>query len=622
MRSSYSASVVLTNEDGLWEPENFLWQPFQVKLDASVLESQGIVESCFNGVISWVFGLVVNFNEKDELSNDEVQLSINSYASRLAKKPVITGPLANAKDALELIAHEMGGLSPALTAFAPTTKTVCGPANGTNMMQEMMKIAQAACQDLFINRNGILVTQDWKDHNSAVDVVLPPEAVLSANRKRDIQSGPTRYQVRGCWEWKDKLGGKKEQQSQGGQSNPKNTKKKGKKAKMKHCIGNALPRKVIAILLKEINDDRVNALDVVITGAGEYAGPADYTEELMYGNSGETGVRMTNGDPNDDSAHYQKGDYEVTVSAKALDNPQDPELANAHNLGEKHQAAHGKEDVEQIKAVMRQMGAGVGRGAGHAGGGPGGQGGGGKGGGSPSASAMEKVEYQLAVIVNDPDLQAEMGILPEEIENTYIPDREIAYNVAVRAFQEWKMARKAWDVESAYVTCLDVGQKITFTTPEGDVITGLLTDIKVNYSPGPKAKMSLIVHSMEDIGSTTFTSPTNLLRDPVPKSTESVPWTIPLGSRANPGDGLTLLGSTEATQELSLTIGDTYTIEIENVYLNGDVNLEIRDSGVHASGISPLTFTPDEVSNTVALMPVFDITAQLTEIKLTKTKVG
>jgi hypothetical protein len=593
MRGSYSASVSLTNENLQWTPEDYLWKPFQVKLDSQVLVSSGIPAGCFEGNVRWIYGLVTNFDEMEDIPKKEIVLSVNSFASRLGKKPVNTGELSNVQEALEEIAINIGGLSSQLAVFAPTDKIIRGVVSGDNMMEEMRKVAQAGGQDIFVNRSGVLVTQDWKDHNSPVDVVVPPQAVKDAKRRRDIEAGPTRYQVRGSWEWLVKIVGAREQSSRNSGSDANNP--ANGRGKMGYCIANGIPKPFIDLPMRDIPAARKEAIEIELMGDGEYAGPADLASEVGHGSDGKTSIRMTRGPIADPAAFYPKGEFEAKLSAKA----RDPGTASldAPVMRDRVRASMGKEDKDRVKAIMRALGTGGGRvPSGRHSGGAGGAG----GGGSPDKTPDEKDETQLEVIVEDPDLQAEFGVITDELNNPYIPTRDMAFNVAVRSFQEFKMARKTWDFEVTYMTCLDIGQKITITTPKGREITGLLTAIRLSYSADPQASMTLTVESMEDLGSTVYTSRSNLLVDPLPSSDAPESWVFSNGAYGRPEQALFLPMNAFAEQSIALTIGDEYTWRA--VHTGSSVTLEVRDTtGLYVFNTTPIVFTPDEVQNWVKI---------------------
>jgi hypothetical protein len=112
--------------------------------------------------------------------------------------------------------------------------------------------------------------------------------------------------------------------------------------------------------------------------------------------------------------------------------------------------------------------------------------------------------------------------------------------------------------------------------------------------------MTLTVESMEDLGSTVYTSRSNLLVDPLPSSDAPESWVFSNGAYGRPEQALFLPMNAFAEQSIALTIGDEYTWRA--VHTGSSVTLEVRDTtGLYVFNTTPIVFTPDEVQNWVKI---------------------
>jgi hypothetical protein len=225
---------------------------------------------------------------------------------------------------------------------------------------------------------------------------------------------------------------------------------------------------------------------------------------------GEVGMRF--GGPAAASGFYQDGDHEVEVSMSGKrERVDDTTNAEVQTIRAKDDAIPDKALQQLAQMLNARL---------NTGGGPAG------GGGVPnrrgqagfSKAADEAVEVQLELSIDDPDLQAAYGVVEEQIENRHVKSKERMSHIAIRRFQEVKMQLKSWELEVAYMPCLELNTVVQFTTPPiGDVtysqtVTGILTALSVNYRSDPKASMKIVVESVEDIGATDYEF-ANMLHD-------------------------------------------------------------------------------------------------------------
>lgn len=111
------------------------------------------------------------------------------------------------------------------------------------------------------------------------------------------------------------------------------------------------------------------------------------------------------------------------------------------------------------------------------------------------------------------------GISIEEINNKYVPCKEQLFKLAVRRFQEIKMAQNSWDVEVAYTPCLKINQMVEFTVPETvdcptQTVRGLIGGMNVCHNAQEGCTtMKLSIQDVSCIGQTFYTSG-NLVQSP------------------------------------------------------------------------------------------------------------
>jgi len=224
----------------------------------------------------------------------------------------------------------------------------------------------------------------------------------------------------------------------------------------------------------------------------------------------------------------------------------------------------------------------------------------------------EREPIRLEITVDDPDLQAEFGIVTEQIDNVYLANPAIMMDVAIRKFFEYKIARQRWQVKTTFLPCVAINQVVQFTTPDGeDTITGLLSGLSLNYDGGgPTAELDLTIEGFSEVGGTVYMALGDDAEE-IPSVGGGAAW-IPGSS----GSGNTLAvnsysvlytegggGSAELERTFETVVGDDYDFTFTLIKDAGsDIMVEIEDSGgtvtsstYSASGTYTLSFTAGEV---------------------------
>lgn len=502
MRGSYGANVNLTNENQQYD-ETLRYTTVQIILQATA-EAEGIDPTCFEGNVRWVYGIVQHVGDSRGLSEDAISLTIRSFFAPLARKPINTEKYdSTVAPVLAEVVQTFASVPLALCDFNMTGgNKMIGVVSGGNMLDEIRKLAQAGEGDIYVGRTGLLTTADWKDNTDLVDVTIPDEAIISADISREEVQGPSRLRVRGRFISQydcglTQLGGL-----------PKPSKIEPQKGKLVKCCENGIEQPEC-----EHKERQTDAEGSMVDGKN-----AEHTIE-----SGFKVNEITNLDQdmlmlavtNELSDYIGKGNHEIEREVKGRIQPKNEiEGAQAKQGPLKDQV---KIPHEMLSRMALAMGArNLGKTKLHAA--P-------SGGGNPDKAPDEPDPMMIEMVVDDPDLQAEFGVITDEIENVYISTYETLFDVAVRAFQEFKMSRNSWTVNLKYLPCINVNQVVQFTTPDTKkTVTGLVRDVRVNYDASPRSEMAIQVESFEEIGSTDYCSDNLFLYPELCGTGASFPW--------------------------------------------------------------------------------------------------
>lgn len=615
MRGSYSASVKFTNQERQFSEDMFLWKPLAVHIDVDNTVTTELISHELLGTTPQtdkrILGIVSAFSDGQSIPDHEVDLSIDSFASRLAFKPSVSPELTTVSEALTYLATVIAGVPSELLDIGEAPLSLDGLyAMGANVLDDMRQIAQAGGMSLYVNTSGILVAAPWKDHNSPVDHVIPTSVVIHAERSMKISTGPSRYKVRGAWEG-TRIFGRPEQLSMNDGSDPYSS--EATRGKVVYCIETGVPKPSITLMIPEVSKKAKKDVQITVEPLSgdieEYVRPSDGPDNSS-GEHKKGGIVLVPSAGED--TYVYPGLHEVKLGAKAYDDYEsentDPMILTK-TLRKDYKTKDNKD-----KQVLKKFKAGPGRGPGFGGGGPSGA----AYGPAMNRGPDEFGENQLEITIQDRDLVAEFGVLEDEINNIYIPSRDQAVNIAIRAFQEWKMMRKTWDFKITYMAELELNDKITITALDGTEVTGLLTGIVIDFANTPTAMMDLTVESMEDIGSTTYDTSDagidgNLLGDPVPNTDESSYWFYSNPDTVYGREGYVHIGVGGFIGRVEqLTIGDEYTLTVSGFNVDGEFNT--------IPGTS-ITLTPLGLSNSITVESVAGV-GILTNLLLHKTKMG
>lgn len=494
MRGEYGGSVTLDNSAGLQGPDDV-----HVPIRGSVSVSGYLAGCGSDPQTDWLYGVITSVDEgEDSAPDSQVSFQVSSFPSRAARLPLVTEK-GSGNDPKTLLTRAMQLLGvpsslydfSAITATAPLAKVHI---QGDNALEELKKFCRAFGADMFVNEAGILVAEPWKDENSAVDFVIPPEAVVNAQRQTARELGPSIIKVIGRYYSNMEEPGTDgapannnagNNQPKGGNANPMgggnehycSSKPVWKKDAVVRIVGRAGGGDRDALALENADFDQA---------AGD--GVLNWVEGIQD--------------------NYADVNYDVSSGATAPgEDDIEPNLKGKQPLAREHEAPgvedrNAKVGKDGLRDVVHKLAVKVGKAAGGKRGG--GAGGGGKGGGGSSQtrdkSSVEREPTRIEMICKDTALLTEFGVREEEIDNPYVPNQARALELATRTLKEFKMARRAWEVNLGYVPCLQLNTVVTFTVPNtGESVTGLLVQVGTDYNAaGPECAQSVVVESFED----------------------------------------------------------------------------------------------------------------------------
>lgn len=512
---SYSSSVELTNEESQYDADALRLTPLEiaVRSGASVSGFSGAA-TLLSGVVTWVRGLVSDVSPVEAVGSKIVTLKLKSFPARLAAKAVNTEVYDSESAATVLadLATVFGTLPGALYDFSEVVRGyVSGCVSGNNLIDEMRLVAQAGYTTLYVSETGLLRAGAWKDADSVVDHVIPAELVAEAKQDRTSSPVPSRVRVRGCFRTQLADG----ERDLGDSQKPPGDASRPNRGPVTYRISNGVPCPEAILGVRGVSADETDIANAQVVTT---------LTLVRRENAGDGGLDLavTQTQPLSGDMWLPWGDHTCDVRIFGKRHP-DLEWVSAmvrNQIGPKTQ----EETARKIIAMMDYVGgsAPCRRSAG-------GMSPAGPANTSSNRTADETEETQIEMVVTDPDLMTEFGVVDEQIVNLYLASPEQLFDVAVRRFQEIKMSRQSWTVDVPYLPAIALNDVVTFTTPEtsaggGQTVTGLVTKMSVSWSFDGGVKMQITVESFVEVGGTTYVSE-NLLRNGDLRAVDDVYWT-------------------------------------------------------------------------------------------------
>lgn len=601
MFGGYRGSIRLTNQNVQYTENTLLWSPVSLGIESTGGTIDITLPECFFGTTLWLNGIIHSAKDDIKLSDRHIVAEVRSYFAQMSRKPVTTEYFSatNTNTPLDSVATTYGAIpSGLLNLLLSDPNRFFGVVHGNSILDELAKLAQSAEADLFTQIDGKLTAEHWKNINSPIDVIIPNEAVISATKNLSTAIGPSRVVVRGRFISEHVCG--EQTLSNENTEDPcedqdhRSAEDQGKIFR-NSCFG--LTRPHVSMNVKNIKGRKedLRSAAVIVDGTcsagSEYANPrqplGDKYENMISVDEGEIDVLLTD----NCEGILEAGDHLFKMRVVGR-NRHTREHGDPNTRRRPLRANQTKNTRFVQNMLSMSTGVQVARLNDVIGGVV-----------DTDKSGDSKDTNRIEMEVTDPDLAAEFGIITEQIDNDYICDYETLFDVAVRRFNQFKMGRKTWTVQTVYLPCLKLNQKVQFVSPDNnEIVNGLLTDISIKYdTQKPKSTMMLTIQSFEQTGSTSYTS-SNLLTYPELCGSNGTDWILAAGDVHFFDCFAVLFDGSILRQVVWLEVGEQYTLTAELKKKAGtDVTTSIDGNSQVCSATCSvsITFTASTVVSTL-----------------------
>ncbi len=534
LNGEYSASLVLMDPTRLDDPTNVAEDqpcgsgisPILVNLDVlnqsnpesplaygidSIANEGALLDNCLtDGLVPprWVYGLKMSYDKSIE--NGSANISVASFFEHLKGKAISTQQFKGEyiKNVFDTLFSYYLGVPSFLVNIVGYNgnvweeDTILGPIEGADTYAELQALCTAVGANLFVQTDGKLTIEKWKDHNDPVEYAIPSRMTISAEPAGYSKGRTTVIRARGA-----SLG----MLDCGEQvlTNNDDTDGSSKKGNMKKVAVSGIKTKSVKIThnnLTGTQDDIRNALEVSPSveriGSKKNIGNGTYTARytpkslttffgpnpasidfLIYGTKQSKQSEGFYGDyfgPKYHKAYSHNGSFENS-QLKWLAGMFPVPFSSFGKGAFGSSLFNNKEDDSDSKDGKYQQ--------------------------------DQPTFQQLEIVATSPE-EALRGPELEEIGNKYVYKKDKLFDLAVRRFQEIKMAENTWNVKTGYLPCIKINQVVTFETLDTEeapsrVIKGVVGGISLEHTEtdeGPQTTMSLTILSTDCLGNDTYTS--------------------------------------------------------------------------------------------------------------------
>lgn len=505
--AGYDGSVEVVDVEGSYTLDNLLMQVLSLKLTCAGTSSNFSGDtSLLFGDKYWINGAIIGVVPTEEITSRRVRLLIGSYFYQWAKKPINTEEYSaqSADTILDDLFTNYLNIDSSLLSGSVGDSYAYGVITGPSVVDELKKIAQAGQGVLFFSPDGTIARDTIKNHSSSVDHTLPEESIISISRGSSTSNQiPSRIRLRGRYYGIINAG----DQNLAGNFQPQNAASSAfpqAEGVTQSCTNPGVTQEYVTVKvgqlkggIKDVKNAQVDLDDGISveafreTGLGAVAIQLKKDDGSFFDGSENTSLNITAPriDRNDQDSqanffrpqkkHAKRGDLTLSMLPFILG-----KLPKRASLG----PLYGPSVVEGMST-------------------------------NSSDRVMDEYEeVRIETIVEDTDFADKFGISYEEIDNQYVNSKETLFDLGIARFQQIRSSQNVYTVACAYMPGLNLNDVVTFTTPKKkDVlqktITGVITDISVDYEATPSVGMKLTVESFEDNGGQTYASD-NLLLDP------------------------------------------------------------------------------------------------------------
>jgi hypothetical protein len=597
LNGPYSGSVTLADCDCSDDPGcSEICRPIEVSIDSTtdVVCCEGtsnnvetFINQCYQTDPNWISGLLRSFSR--DLNNVSVSASVSSYFEYLRSKPVNTQQFINTQLSvvLDTIFTYYTGTPAGFVCIDSFTDTfIRGPVEGNDSLAELALLAQAGKANLFVQVGGCLTIDEWKDHNSPVDLVIPPELIINATPAEYRYPNTTVIRVRGAAISKLQCG---EQTLTNNSFGPGSVRK---------CVFSGVPSPVA-----QVSFNNLSGVEQDIRNAN-IASP----QTSVLGNP----YNIDDGAANIDvilnsGAWFDENGVNVDFLFTGQQQSFVDEAIFGFKYGPNYGGGYGGsraffDNYQQILAGLFPVPySAFGLGAF----------------GSQfftnSASFQNNQSYsdqttfqQVETVASANNLLNACGVKYEDIQNKYVYSKELLFDIAVRRFQEIILAQNTWNVELPYLPCLRLNQVVQFTTPAtstcpAELVTGIVGGIDIDHSTdndgAGETTMRLAVMDVSCLGQTEYRSGNLIESFCAGTNTGDLnPWqssALDIDTQAGVSNcGYMFTAGTANAfleyQQANMEIGATYEYSFDYTTLAGGSNTNFEILG---SGLGPVNIT-------------------------------
>lgn len=458
---------------------------------------------------NWIYGLKYSYDQSIE--EGTASMSVRSFFEHLKGRAISTQQFqgTDVKTVFDVLFQYYLGIPQFLfnivdynTAGVWDDDTILGPIEGADSQAELQALCTAVGANLFVQTDGRLTIEKWKDHNSPVEYDIPARMTISAEPAGYERGRTTVVRARGA-----ALG----MLDCGDQvlSNNDDTDGSSKKGSMKKVAVSGIKTKSVKITHNNLNgsqDDIRNALEVSPTveriggkkniGKGTYT--ARYTPKSLNTFFG----------PNPASIDFL---IYGTMQSKQTEGFYGNYFGPKYHKAYANSGAFANKQLQWLAGMFPVPFSSFGKGAF----------------GSAIFNNMEddpdnksgdyqqdQPTFQQIETVASSPYAPTIGPELEEVGNKYVYTKDRLFDLAVRRFQEIKMAENTWNVQTGYLPCIKLNQVVTFQTLDTEdspsrTVTGVVGGISLEHSEtdeGPSTIMNLTIMSTDCLGEDTYIS--------------------------------------------------------------------------------------------------------------------
>jgi hypothetical protein len=574
MYGDFSASATLSNPGCVLSIDTTTDSciPIYANLDFTALGlsdviSAGDLADCYQSSPKWIAGLLTSFGEVQSGSASDVDISMESYHTRLNSLPITSYQFtSNSLSALQQVITYFAGIPSDLYNLNVTLNPIWGSLDGGSVMDGIRTLAQLSQSTAYVQVGGVLEVHKWKDHNSPIELSIPkaligPVAKRASNLipKLAVQARGASFSVDGCGE--RIVSDSRTSDTEGGISN--------NPGPAKFTTLSGIDTEEVKSVMANLNAERKALQDM------QFLNGANVTIDKVQGDDGNVRfvIRPAAG-------VIGKDGIEVDLAAIAAWKRNNPQIKEKVFRGIKADLARLKRDQLDTQQVLaRAFADEVDYFPSAAKGGPA---------GGPGSKVLSNSNWannqsnntQLDVFAFNNNVGAACGASYEQIDNPMCNSRDLLFKIAVRRHQEMLMDNNTFNITlNGFIPCLRLNQVIQFETPgtrdcPSRWVKGLVTEINAEYDPQTQSKMTISVADLDVLGQTTYTS-SNLLDWQCGGGANSIasnPWeasVLSINSTSTVQDGVVTLfanngaGLTYAYLNQYLTQGEQYTLSFQ-----------------------------------------------------------